>query len=158
MQTPTELDLVKKLLEVFSGLLTPVLAVIASIILVKQYRVEKNRWRLALYDKRYAVYEAAMSFIAGIVRTGTATNEALFEYLRACRDKEFLFGSKVQELLGNIYNKANEIVTADSLLKSNLPANQVADLCQRKQQLQLWLGKQFEVTKAEFSPYLAVND
>ena len=61
---------VKTLGDLSAALLTPVIGVVTTIILINQHRLEKRKLRLQLFEKRYAVYLAAMEYITTIMREG----------------------------------------------------------------------------------------
>ena len=61
-------------LELLSALLTPVIAVVATMIAIFQYRTERQRWRLDMFDKRYPIYLATMSYISAVVQKGDMTD------------------------------------------------------------------------------------
>ena len=67
---------VKALGDLSAALLTPVIGVVTTIILVNQHRLEKRKLRLQLFEKRYAVYLAAMEYITTIMREGKSTAAA----------------------------------------------------------------------------------
>jgi len=45
-------------IDIFAALLTPAIAILASYIAVRQWLTNKNKLKLDLFDKRYAVFEA----------------------------------------------------------------------------------------------------
>src|SRR5437868_3755403 len=99
MNTMGLLQWCEEIAGLLSALLTPVVAVIAVLIAVFQYRLENLKWRLALFDKRYPVYDRTMDYIAFVVREGKMTMERLVQFLRESKDKEFLFGPEVHSFL-----------------------------------------------------------
>lgn len=60
----------KELIEVFSGLLQPTIAIIAVYIAYQQYKTGRDRVRLDLYDKRFMVFDGLMDLLAHIMREG----------------------------------------------------------------------------------------
>src|SRR3972149_6415938 len=103
--------LFNRILEILSALLTPIIAVIGVIILIYQYRLEKFKWRLALYDRRYEVYLAITQHLSNIMAIHNVSNEELFNFLRKTRDKEFLFGKEIHEFIDQIYLKSVDLYT-----------------------------------------------
>ncbi len=60
----------KELIEIFSGLLTPTIAIIAVYIAYQQLKTNRYRVRLNLYDKRFKVFRGLMDLLAHIMREG----------------------------------------------------------------------------------------
>ena len=145
-------------LTILSGLLTPTLGVVGAIILNNQYRLEKLRWRLALYDKRYPVYIKTMEFLSKISGAHNVTNDQLFAFLRDSRDKEFLFGEDVQKLLGRIYEKALDLNTFEATLNGLPVGDERTRRVEESSKAFKWLTEQFATCKATFGEYLKVDE
>jgi hypothetical protein len=147
----------KEILSIFAAFLTPTIAVVTTIILVSQYRLEKMRWRLALYDKRYLVYQKTMQFLSEIYAKANVTNDELFAFLHDVRDKDLLFGKDVQELLEQIYLKAVDLNSIESELKhlpkGELLNNRVKD----SSQLFKWFRSQRNACKEIIGDYLRID-
>jgi hypothetical protein len=145
------------MIECFSGFLTPLLAIIATIILVLQFLLAKRRWRLDLYDKRYPVYLATMQFLSSIAQDARVSQEELFKFLRNSKDKEFLFGKEVQEYLELLYKKGVRL----NYLRKKSELERVEEtrikLVDEESDLVEWFAKQFEVSKALFAEYLEIG-
>lgn len=102
-------DILNSIKEISTALLTPVLAVIGTWILVNQYRLERLRWKLSLYDKRYPVFLSTMKFIANIVRDHDVSNEGLMQFMRNSKDREFLFVDDVKNFMDELYKKGVDL-------------------------------------------------
>src|SRR3972149_5559414 len=90
-------------LKVLSGLLTPLIGVIATAIIIMQYFLQRDRWKLDLFDKRYPIYVSTKKYIAKIVQEAKVTYLDLDEFLRLTKDSEFLFGNDVNAYLKLLY-------------------------------------------------------
>ncbi len=126
-------------------------------ILLSQYRLQKLNFRLALYDKRYAVFLSAMQYISDIVQKARVDNDELTKLLRNSKDKEFLFGPEVGEYIQSLHSQGAELMKVSSLLdaeqdqvKREKLAKQMAGLCS-------WFGSQFDEAKHIFEGYLAIR-
>jgi hypothetical protein len=97
---------VKALGDLSAALLTPVIGVVTTIILVNQHRLEKRKLRLQLFDKRYAVYLAAMEYITTIMREGKSTAAAQASFLRDSRDRGFLFDKRIHQFLDDVWKQS----------------------------------------------------
>ena len=97
---------VKALGDLSAALLTPVIGVVTTIILVNQHRLEKRKLRLQLFEKRYAVYLAAMEYITTIMREGKSTAAAQASFLRDSRDRVFLFDKRIHQFLDDVWKQS----------------------------------------------------
>jgi hypothetical protein len=144
-------------LQVLSALLTPLLGVIATAVLVYQYLLQRLRWRLDLWEKRYPVYLATVDYIAFAVQNVRMPIDEVLKFKRESMGKDFLFGTDVQTYLEQLYQKGLELEKfALSLI--GVPEgdrrNRIVD-----QQLDLvkWFQRQFEVSKDLFGEYLKIS-
>ncbi len=143
--------------ETLSGLLTPVLAIVATVILVLQYVLAKRRWRLDLYDKRYPVFLATMQYLSFIGQHASVDDEELFKFLRNSKDKEFLFGNNVQEYLEQLYKKGVRLNYLNRRLDHEAVDEKRTKLADELEETLNWFSKQFEVSKALFGEYLKID-
>ena len=79
---------------------------VTTIILVNQHRLEKRKLRLQLFEKRYAVYLAAMEYITTIMREGKSTAAAQASFLRDSRDRVFLFDKRIHQFLDDVWKQS----------------------------------------------------
>lgn len=144
------------LVEVFSALLTPTLAIIGATILVLQYYLQKLRWRLDLYDKRYPVYQSTMEYISYVLQRSSLTDDEWWRFLRNSKDKSFLFGKDVQTFLESLYNKGLDLNSINEELKHTPVGEERNNLVKRKDDVFQWFKKQFDVSKNLFGKYLTI--
>ena len=148
---------IEKIIETLSGFLTPLLAIIATIILVLQYFLAKRRWRMDLYDKRYPVYLATMQYLSFIGQHASVSDEELFKFLRNSKDKEFLFGNDVQEYLERFYKKGVRLNCLSKKLEHEPVGGERKRLVDEQSDLVEWFAQQFEVSKKLFGEYLKID-
>jgi len=148
------LDCISK---VSSALLTPVLAVVGTFVVVNQYRLQRWRWKLDLYDKRYPVFISTMEYISSIVQNHNVTNDLLFKFLRDSKDKEFLFGEDIKKHLENLYKKGLDLQLVEIELKPEPVGDKRSQMVKQSSEIAKWFSNQFEVTKRLFGEYLAID-
>ena len=155
----TQISVTPTWIQIFSALLTPLIALITVSILVLQYRLTKQRWRLDLYDKRYPIFLTTMEYLGFIARDRKITVEDLNKFLRNSRDKEFLFGNDVQQFHNELYNKGVEFKKYISIVNSRtLPDEEHRKLVEKEAELFEWFLKQFDASRALFIKYLAIDN
>lgn len=94
-QALTRIDY-KYLVEVFSALLTPAIAIIATYVAWQQWRIQRNRVRVELYDRRLAVYKAVDSFYGEVSTAGTVTYPSALKLRVDTAEAPFLFGNDIE--------------------------------------------------------------
>ncbi len=94
---------------VLSALLTPIIAVIALYIAWQQFTINRRQHRLALFDKRLAVFNSTMKMIASVIQDANATLTDCFGLIRDTREHEFLFGPEIGAFINDLYRKGVEL-------------------------------------------------
>jgi hypothetical protein len=97
----------KDYVDIFSALLTPLIAIITTYIAVQQYRRERAKFRHELYDRRMAVYKAASNYLSVVIRSSSRDNpeeeeKAYKEFVMANAESQFLFDKDVQKFLAEL--------------------------------------------------------
>jgi hypothetical protein len=145
-------------IQISTALLTPLIALITVSILVFQYRLAKQRWRLDLYDKRYAAYWATIEYLSNVVTEKQLTyagfKDLRTKFMRKSMDKEFLFGEDVQAFLNLICEESSQLARILDALNDDEKKEQNINL--KKESVSRFL-KQLEVSKELFRNYLEVE-
>lgn len=74
------LEVAKQWLEISKGLLTPVIAIVAVYVAWQQWKLNKRRMKLELYERRKAVYEELRNLFCIISRDATVSMGDLSTY------------------------------------------------------------------------------
>ena len=99
-------NLVTSIMPVLAALLTPTIAAVAVLIAYEQFVINRRQYRLALFEKRYAIFNATAKFIAVILQEANISVRQCIQLLQDTRDSEFLFGKDVTEFIDEVYKKA----------------------------------------------------
>jgi len=119
---------------------TVMIAVAAFYVAYQQYKTNKNKLKLDLYDRRYKVYQSVVKFITGAVQDRNVTNVEITTLQRNTRDSIFLFRAEVIEYI-------NELVQRGSQLQAD-PQNEQKE----------WFCKQLSLVNEKFNPYLSFQE
>jgi hypothetical protein len=149
---------VKDLVSLFSALLTPAIAIVTTTIVILQYRTERQKWRLALFDKRYPVFLSAMGFIASIVAQGDAKDEDLTKFLRDSKDRDLLFGDEVKEHLELLHRKGVDLRTHSKIMERLPIGEERTKHTTAIRDLNLWFESQYKATRQVFYPYIKIAE
>ena len=126
----------KNIIDILSALLTPTIAIGVAIIAILQFRINRNRFKHELFDRRYKQYTAVIDFLGSIMSEGKSTFEAQKNYIIQTSGIEFTYSEKVREYLElNVWSPAIELECLQAELevlpkgeRRTLLAHQVADL------------------------------
>jgi H+/Cl- antiporter ClcA len=89
-------------LEIFQGLLTPLIAALAAYIAWQQWQTNVYRLRLDRYDRRLRIYKDVMAFIALVSRDFEPTFEEVLSFARETVEADFLFGEEVTTFINEV--------------------------------------------------------
>jgi hypothetical protein len=116
----------KDYVDLFSALLTPLIAIITTYIAIQQYRNERAKFRHELYDRRMAIFKAASNYLS--IATSYVTREnaeeeekAFKEFLAANAESQFLFDKDDWLFLGVIHATGLVRPIARYMMKSGDP-------------------------------------
>jgi len=98
-------------LEVLSGLLTPLIAVVTVYIAYQQYKLSKVQFRHESYERRLQVYKTVQRFLSEVGREGKTNFPRLSQFYSEASEAVFLFDPSVQKYIEEIYSKGVELVT-----------------------------------------------
>ena len=130
--------------QVISGITTPVIAGLAVVIALGQYRVNRLQHRLALFEKRMAIFNGTKILITAVFSSGECTLTNLHEFAASTRDSIFLFGPEIVKYLDVMYHKAVALST-----KAKAPGEEALHTA-----VVGWFNDQFTVVETTFAPYL----
>lgn len=138
-----------------SALLLPIVAALGSIIAYRQWRIAQNKLKLDLFEKRFAIYEAATSLLNSIITSGKVTEKDVSQFLIISRQAKWLLSDKVSDYLyKQLYEKVIDLQTLDCELEG-LAAGEVRTMnVQHQGEIKKWLLTQYDVLDNYFAPFL----
>jgi len=142
--------------DIFSVFLTPVIAILAVYIAWQQYRINRYKVRIDLFDRRYKIFDTLMNLLGHIAQRGDIADEKLNEFLRSTKESEFLFKKDIPEYLDEIYKNAVDLHCQEEMLKSQqlpigLKRNEVVE---KRGKIFDWFTSQFDISRKRFAKYL----
>lgn len=119
------------------------------------FYVNKNQFRLSLFDRRYKVFEAFRSFLQSFSITAKINNASLSEFYLGTIDTEFLFGKEVVSYRENFIKKCNRLKAISHKFKYGITDDQQrTELAQESSDLEEWFVDQNIQIKELFKKYL----
>src|SRR5260221_10454696 len=93
----------KDVLTIFSGLLTPLLAIVATYIAYQQWRTNRIKLQHDLYDRRFAIYAALTNFLAQTqLEVHTVNYNSIIPFGQKVKESYFLFPKDISSYLEEI--------------------------------------------------------
>ena len=105
-------------------LLTVLLAVFAAYIAYQQFRLQREKFKLDLFEKRFQVFAASRKLLSIILQDARLELKDLFEYRGAVAEAAFLFGEDITTYLREIDKKALRMHSLHDKLKGISPGEE----------------------------------
>src|SRR5450759_1555324 len=90
---------------VFSALLTPLIAIIATYIAWQQWRGNELKLRLDRYEKRLRIYQEVVKVIGFLMRDANMKLEDLMAFRANTAEAAFLFGPEITKYIEEIFSR-----------------------------------------------------
>jgi len=141
-----------------SALLTPIVAVLGSIIAYRQWRTAQHKLKFELFDRRFTVYEAARNFLASVMTSGRAKEEEIYKFLLATREAKWLLNNEVAEYLENeLYHNALDLQVLQAELEGVPVGEERSTIVHKQSEIKKWFYAQYAVLDQKFSPFLGLK-
>ena len=95
----------EQVIEISKGLLTPVIAIVATYIAYQQWQTNRKKLNLERYDRRPRVYEEVRKILSIILRDANASTEDLLKFRTSVSEADFLFGPEISEYIDQNYKR-----------------------------------------------------
>lgn len=137
--------------------LTVLLAGVGTWIAYNQFRIAQANLRLALFDRRFAVFESAREFLVRVGRENVVTMRDIATYSRGILDAHFLFDAAVVAYLQEIRHRALQLHGEDVMLERGPRAGEQKLIDSRWGGMQ-WLTEQLDELPKRLQPYMAFDE
>jgi hypothetical protein len=134
-------------MHVLSGLLTPLIALLAVYIAWQQHKTNRDHFRLALLERRLKVFNGTQELIGAVLRRTQIGPNELQKFLWETKEGDFLFGADITNYLHELYKRASLIWTYEEVTDQELRN-------ERKDAL-IWFSGQGDEAKKNFAQYMA---
>ena len=146
---------------VFSALLTPVIAIIATYIAWQQWKGNELKLRLERYEKRLRIYQEVIKMLSLIMRDADAKLEDLMTFRANTAEADFLFGPEIPEYIVEIFSRGLKLRRANIRYQhagqEKPPGYDHTKVVEESDAQLRWLTDQFNSAKEKFGKYLNVN-
>lgn len=146
---------------IVSVLSTATIGAIATYIARQQSRTHRENLRLALYDRRMAVYRALQDLLLAVVTEADLKLEPLSKFAINTADSTFLFGSDITNYLAEVRSVATQLRATNAKLSHNAGYPAGADrskVVEDNHDALTWISEQVEEAPRRFAKYLSFSD
>lgn len=151
------------IVQTVSALLVPFVAIGAAVIAFNQFRVARQKLKLDLFEKRYAVFAAVRHALSVVMREAKFKIEELYEFRAGTADAYFLFDKKVLDYLDEVDKNLVRFHTTGLQLSGLQGRRGLSEEEERRRvkavdsegELLTWLMDQLPRLRKQFAPYLA---
>ena len=141
-----------------TALLTPTVAVIGSLVAYRQWVLARNKLKLDLFERRFAVYEAARNLLASIMTSGKAKDAEIFKFMVATREAKWVLNPAVAEYLDKqLYHMALELQALSAELDGVPIGEERTSNVRRQGEIKKWFLEQYDVLDSHFSSFLQLG-
>ncbi|MBR7924600.1 hypothetical protein QZM26_21615 [Burkholderia multivorans] len=145
--------------QVGAAALAPIIAIVGGWIAWQQVRINRNKLKLDRFDKRFAVHEAAMTFVAAVCRSSDASVDEMNDFLAKTRGTRFLLSKEIADYLNEIHNKAGHLHSLNTTMQSLVLTEEWRKkFAEKWAELNEWFQQQLDVIPERFAPFLSVDD
>lgn len=145
----------KDWVDILSALLTPIIAIAAAGIGIMQWKINRNRLKHEMFDRRYEQYRAVKNFLGSIMSAGKASHEAQGEYLIGTTGVEFTFSKDISDYLHkNIWCPAINLECAQSEFEGLPVGEERSRLVHKASDIKRQLHAEMINVDNVFRPYL----
>jgi hypothetical protein len=146
-----------------SAILSTLVGAMALWVASRQSKTNMAKLRLDLYDKRFAIYESALSFYQALAVEPKALQTEIFmsahrSFLKAHREAQFLFDddSGVFELMGKINLDAFKIIASKTRARE-MAGEQAVRLVAEANDVYAKIEKSVNDLERAIAPYIRFN-
>jgi hypothetical protein len=100
----------KEIVEILNALLTPIIAILATYIAWQQYVVQHRSFSGQMYERRYQVFKAYMSFLADVMGEGKTTYQRLGQFYAEASEADYLFSDEIAKKREELYQRGVDMV------------------------------------------------
>ena len=147
-------------IDLFSALLTPLVAAIAVYIAYQQWQTNRRKLDLDLYDRRLRIYQTVSRFISKVLTDLFPEPQDFSEYWRDTAEADFLFGSDIRDYVRTLAKRAAQLRRWRSEYRDySQPKNKDYDhdkVVAGTEQETRWFAAQPEAARRLFAKYLSV--
>jgi hypothetical protein len=137
-------------------LLTSAVAVFVAVIGFEQWWTARNKFKLDLFDRRWAVYIATRDLLSQISSHGRTSPEEQVKFLEGIRGAKWLFNERIDKYLNkDLRQKILYLDEAYAMLDA--PPMEREAAAKQHEEIMEWVRKQYEDVDLLFDEFLQMD-
>jgi hypothetical protein len=148
-------------LEVFKGLLTPLIAIVTAYIAWQQWRTNERKSKLDRYDRRLRIYQRVIEFVGIATQDYKPEPRDVITFRADTAEANFLFGPEIsaytQELAKRAMKSRAVHLEYCDLTQQPPPGYDHKKVTDEMHEHSEWLEQQYEEAFKRFKKYLDVS-
>jgi len=152
---------VELIVKVFSALLTPSIAMIASYIAYQQWKTNQQRVKLGLFDKRFRIYEEVKKMISFVISKSHEENSRedpfFSNFVQSTSDADFLFKPEIREYIDEVHKRGINLCRLQVKSEGENQEERIKKLSSAIEEEYNWFSSQHKVAEQKFKPYLSID-
>jgi hypothetical protein len=119
-------------------------------------RIQKDKLRLDLFDRRLKVFESCRQLISFIVTNGKPTREELYKFYVGSAEAGFLYGDEIDSYIEEMSNKGLRLIQVMEFLREKIYTSEEQKLkfIDESDVLFFWFTGQHKASRELFKKYL----
>ena len=139
-------------IQIFQGMLTPVIAVVAVYIAYQQWKVNKRKYDLDRYERRLRIYQCVVGMLRLIMRDAKPEIPDILKFGSDTAEADFLFPEEISTYINEIYTHAAKLHAARAQIQIDSP-----DFRDALTHEEAWFPGQYDVARTKFKKYLDIS-
>jgi hypothetical protein len=144
----------------FQALLTPLIVIAVVGVAFAQWWTARNRFRLDLFDRRWAVYIAVRDAIGEMFTHSDISREAQMRFLTGIRGAAWLFDQHIDKYLREeVWKRIAHLEGANAVYKAQgrVPEQEWQAAAAKRTEILKWVTDQYEEVDKMFGKFLVVD-
>ncbi|MEL7167867.1 MAG: hypothetical protein AAGN64_00820 [Bacteroidota bacterium] len=127
---------------------------IAVYIAFQQYKTNRFRVKLELFDKRHELYSGIRDYLYSVIREGYASDTAIFALNKSTQDAFFLFDEEVEAYIQQLRERGARTHLIRKKLEILPVGEERSALAEEDAEILIWFGNQLGESKRILKKYL----
>ena len=135
------------MIDFFTALIPIALAALGSYIAIQQYRTNRQKLKIELFEKRYAIYDAVCEYMGAIISKRHSNENEQQQFLVETKGAAFLFDDEIIKFIENVWQNS---IDMGEWHEDELPSTHA----QEEADYMRWFSAEFGKLNERFSKYM----